>query len=58
MRSSQLFTGVQKYLQTTRLNSTCTQVNFPVLPCIGVLLVYQHAPRDTVGQEADDVGFK
>ena len=36
----------------------CTQANLPVRPCIGVLLVYRYAPRDIVGQEVDDVGFR
>jgi hypothetical protein len=50
---SWLFTDVQKPLQTARLSSNCTQTNFPVLPCIGVLLVYQHTPRDIAGQELE-----
>ena len=55
---SELFTYVQKPLQTARLNGNCTQVNFPVLPCIGVLLVYQHAAIDIVGQKVERAGKK
>jgi len=33
-------------------------VNFSVLPCIGVLLVYQHAAIEIVGQKVERAGKK
>ena len=52
-RQREEFAYVQKHLQTARLNSNCIQANFPVLSCIGVLLVYQHTARDIAGQEVE-----
>jgi hypothetical protein len=46
-----------KPLQTTRLDDSCTRVNLPVRPCIGVLLVYHHTSRGAVIQEVNKVGF-
>ena len=48
-----MFAYVQKPLQTAKLDASWIQANFPVLSCIGVLLMYQHAARDTARQEVE-----
>ena len=32
----------------SQIRGSCIQANFPVLPCIGVLLVYQHCSRTSL----------
>ena len=59
---SYLFANVQKPLRISKLDRRCTQTNFPVFTCIGVLLVYQQVcsrGRETsVSQAANDAAVR